>query len=533
MNNRALLLILDGFGIGKDSPFNAIKNAKMPFYQEVLRHYPHSELITHGEEVGLPQGVMGNSEVGHMTMGAGRIIYQDLTRISKSIRDGDFFQNAILRKTIDHGIKTTGRVHLMGLLSDGGVHSHIDHLIALLDLCQAMKVPQICVHAFLDGRDTPPDSAPGYLKMLLSHPSFSSEQSQAPRATLTSLMGRFWAMDRDKRWDRVEKAYLTLTGQTKASPTLDPFQVIQKSYEEGMSDEFVEPTLFSPAHAMQNGDSVIFFNFRADRAREITHALIDNDFHEFDRKRGFQPSAFAGFTQYEKILEGRVAVAFEPQSFDHIFGEWLEEHQKKQFRIAETEKYAHVTFFFNGGREKPFINEDRVLVPSPKEVRTYDLKPEMSAFEVAREAVRRISEQTYDFILMNFANADMVGHTGNYEATIRAMEALDTCLEQVIGAAQTNGYHVLLTADHGNAEELRDSQGRIHTQHTLNPVPLLWIPPRNNPSNNPSNNLSKDTKMLLNNGSLADLMPTLCALMGLPIPSEATGKSLLPKDYSC
>lgn len=521
VKQKAILIVLDGFGIGKDDPHNAIKNARMPFYRDLLNKYPHSQIITHGEAVGLPPGVMGNSEVGHMTMGAGRIIYQDLTRISKSIYDKEFFKNHTLRKTLEAGANKTGRVHLMGLLSDGGVHSHIEHLEALLNLALEMNIPKISVHAFLDGRDTPPDSSIGYLKRILSHPAFSGPK---PKATLATVMGRYWAMDRDKRWERVSKAYLALTGQMSVFTDLGPETAIiavQKSHEVGKSDEFVEPVLLSEEASMKDGDSVLFFNYRSDRAREITEAITDPDFKEFDRGRGFKPSAYCGMATYDKNFKN-VGVAFAPQNLDHLFGEWLEEKSLTQFRIAETEKYAHVTFFFNGGREKPFVGEDRLLIPSPKDVPTYDLKPEMSAYAVAAEAVERIRQQTYHFVLMNFANADMVGHTGNYEAAIRAMEALDRCLAQVIGAAESSGYHVLLTADHGNAEEMCDSEGRIHTQHTLNPVPALWIAP--NTAIAPQR-----SRVPLLDGTLADVMPTLCDLMNLPIPTEVTGKSLLPR----
>lgn len=524
MSNRVILIVLDGFGIGKDSPFNAVSHAKMPFYREIMDKYPHSQLLTHGEAVGLPTGVMGNSEVGHMTMGAGRIIYQDLTRITKSILDRDFFKNEVLYQTIEAGAKKTGRVHLMGLLSDGGVHSHIDHLLALLDLCQNLQVPKVFVHAFLDGRDTPPNSSPKYLEKLLTHPSFQSRNPDQTQAKIASLCGRYYAMDRDHRWERVKKAYDTLTGQ---APVISesPLQVIQSSYKNGKTDEFVEPTLLDVDGAMRDGDSVIFFNFRSDRAREISRAITEPDFHDFDRGRGFKPSAFAGMTTYDKTLS-RVAVAYTPQNFNHIFGEWLESHHLSQFRIAETEKYAHVTFFFNGGREKPFQDEDRVLIPSPKDVPTYDLKPEMSAFAVAEEAAQRIREKKYDFVLMNFANADMVGHTGNYQATVLALEALDKCLAQVVGAAQSSGYHVLITADHGNAEEMRDAHDHIHTQHTLNPVPVIWIAPN-------SANAPKKSRIPLRDGGLSDIMPTLCELMRLKIPAEVTGKSLLPEGKSC
>ncbi|MCM2278777.1 MAG: 2,3-bisphosphoglycerate-independent phosphoglycerate mutase [Oligoflexia bacterium] len=522
-NQRAVLIILDGFGIGKDNPFNAIRNAKMPFYHEVIRRYPHAQLITHGQAVGLPDGIMGNSEVGHTTMGAGRIVYQDLTRITKAIHDGDFGKNAVLRETLQAG--STGRVHLMGLLSDGGVHSTIGHLEALLDLALALQVPRVSVHAFLDGRDTPPDSSIGYLERLLRHPAFGRN------AVLASVMGRYWAMDRDKRWERVERAYKTLTGQAAAfcPPATDVpagIAAVRKSHGDGKTDEFVEPVLLSEEGAMRDGDSVIFFNFRSDRAREITRALTFRDFPEFDRGRGFRPSAFAGMTVYDKTFTPsltftEVKDAFPPQDLSQIFGQWLENRGLTQFRIAETEKYAHVTFFFNGGREQPFAGEERVLIPSVKDVPTYDLRPEMSAQAIADEAAKRILAGRYDFVLMNFANADMVGHTGNYEATVRSMETLDRCLAQVVGAAQKSGYHVIITADHGNAEEMRDHDGRLHTQHTLNPVPAIWIAP--NTANAP-----RSDRLALKDGTLEDIMPTLCDVMKLPLPSEVTGKSLLP-----
>ena len=516
--NRAILIVLDGFGIGKDSAFNAIGNARMPFFKEISTKYPHSQLWTHGSAVGLPDGVMGNSEVGHMTMGAGRIIYQDLTRISNSVRSGEFNRNSTLRSTIEAGARTTGRVHLMGLLSDGGVHSHLDHLLALLDLCVELQVPQVFVHAFLDGRDTPPDSSPEYIKTLIRHPAFAAEGAGQSRARIASLSGRYFAMDRDKRWDRVEKAWNTLTGESVAHQ-IDPHQAVQASYSAGKTDEFVEPVLLSEQGAIRDGDSAVFFNYRADRARELTECFLLEEFAGFMRKRSPKLSAFCSMTVYDRKLP--LKAAYGPQNLDHIFGEWIEERGLKQFRIAETEKYAHVTFFFNGGRENPFVSEERLLIPSPKDVPTYDLRPEMSADQVALEAETRIVSGQYDFILMNFANADMVGHTGNYEATVRAMEALDRCLARVVGAAEKNGYHVVITADHGNAEEMCDHEGRPHTQHTLNPVPAIWVAPQ-------SSLAPQSDRLALKDGGLQDIMPTLCDIMGLPLPQEVTGKSLIP-----
>ncbi len=519
-SGRAVLIILDGFGIGKSSLTNAIDNARMPFYRELISRYPHSQLITHGEAVGLPPGIMGNSEVGHTTMGAGRIIYQDLTRISRDIHHRTFSKNPVLRATIEAGAQKTGRVHLMGLLSDGGVHSTLEHLFALLDLCAELDVPEVWIHAFLDGRDTPPTSSPRYVEQLFQHPELSN------RARLASLMGRYYGMDRDKRWERTEKAYRTMTGtdgavsQTNLSQKDLALQLIGNSHSSGVTDEFVLPVLLDDQGTIRDGDSVVFFNFRSDRARQISAALTQPAFDGFKREPEVRLSAFCGMTIYDRNLS--LPAAYGPQNLDHLFGEWLEQHHLGQFRIAETEKYAHVTFFFNGGREKPFEGEDRVLIPSPRDVATYDLKPEMSAFTVAEEAARRIESRRYPFVLMNFANADMVGHTGNYEATVRAMEALDQCLARVIGAAEKNGYDVLLTSDHGNAEQMCDEHGEPHTQHTLNPVPAIWVAPG-------SANAPKSARLQLQDGTLADIMPTLCELMNLPVPQEVTGKSLLPR----
>ena len=513
-NNRAFLIILDGFGNRETKDWNAIRAANMPFYQETFGKYPHAELTTHGEAVGLPKGIMGNSEVGHTTIGAGRIVYQDLTRISKSIETGEFFKNPVLRETIQAGKNKTGRVHLMGLVSDGGVHSTMEHLLALLDLCVREEVPNVSVHCFLDGRDTPPDSSINYVRQILEHPALKPNGQNKTHACIATIQGRYWAMDRDKRWERVTKGYQALTGQIPSS-TDSPLEVIQKSHVDGKTDEFVEPVLLNSSAAMKTGDSVMFFNYRADRAREITAALSEPDFKEFDRGTGFTPSAYAGMTSYDKSFK-HLKVAFGPQNLDNIFGQWLEKKGLKQFRIAETEKYAHVTFFFNGGREKPFEGEERVLIDSPKEVATYDLKPEMSAIPVAHELSQRLKSKKYDFVLVNFANPDMVGHTGNFDAAVKALEVLDKCLAEIVPIAQASGYEILITADHGNAEEMRDSNGKLHTQHTLNPVPIIWV------SANPSHNRGK-----LHNGSLQDLMPTLCNLMNIPIPPESTGKTLI------
>lgn len=500
---RACLLILDGFGIGPDSLCNAIQNAKMPFYRKLWKDFPHSQLLTHGRAVGLPEGVMGNSEVGHMTMGSGRVLYQDLVRIHQSITDKSFFQHPVLRPAIENSARATTRLHLMGLLSDGGVHSHIGHLEALLDLAHQVGHPDVVVHGFLDGRDTPPESGRDYVARLLKRPD----------VRIASLSGRFYAMDRDQHWERIEQAFEAISGRRVAADGIEltPLAAIDASYRAGVTDEFFQPLSLKPEHGFRPGDAVIFFNFRSDRARELTTRMIRPE---------NRPSPFVGMTQYDRKLQCQVA--FPPQSLKNGLGEWISNRSLRQFRLAETEKYAHVTFFFNGGREAPFPGEERLLVPSPRDVETYDQKPEMSAFEVAAQAKHRIETCDDAFVLMNFANADMVGHTGNYEATVRAMEVLDQCLATVIGAAERNGMHVLLTADHGNAEQMCDAEGRPHTQHTLNPVPAIWIEPGSAIS-------PIALKRPLRDGSLADVMPTLLDLMRLPLPDGLDGTTLRSK----
>jgi len=518
MPNKAMLIILDGFGLSKDGPFNAVKNAKMPFYRELISKNPCAQLENSGEAVGLPEGVMGNSEVGHMTLGAGRIIFQDLTRISKAIRDKTFFQNGIIRKTILAGKEKTGRVHFMGLLSDAGVHSNQNHLLALLDLCVQLGVPNVSIHAFTDGRDTPPNSGINYMRQLLEHPTFTKDGKNGTKARIATIEGRYWAMDRDKRWERVARAYAAMTGQIEVFNG-NPIEVFEQSYKAEKTDEFIDPVLLDKNAAIQDGDSVFFFNFRADRAREISEAITSPSFNAFERKIFVQLSAFAGLTQYDKHFS--FPAAFPPQNIDNIFGEWLEKKGLSQFRTAETEKYAHVTFFFNGGRENPFKNEERLLISSPREVPTYDLKPEMSAPAVGAAVAEKAQKGKHDFILVNFANPDMVGHTGNYDAVVKALETLDGCLKSVIEASQQGGYEVLVTSDHGNAEEMRDENGQLHTQHTLNPVPITWISPPNSPF------INKNRK--LQHGGLSDIMPTLCDLMQIDVPKEVTGKSLIVK----
>lgn len=516
-SRRALLIVLDGFGNGPDSPFNAIRNARKPFLTQLLNRFPSSQLLTHGESVGLPDGVMGNSEVGHMTMGSGRIQYQDLTRISKHIRDKSFFKLEKLNHVFK-AAQVSGRIHFIGLVSDGGVHSHISHLEALLDASLDQGIPQVYIHVITDGRDTAPTSGLQFLERLMSHAVFKKESRT--QATIASIHGRYYAMDRDKRWDRVEKSYRVLVGD---SPTVfvSPTQALQSSYDQGKEDEFVEPIRLAENGIIRDQDTILFFNYRSDRARELTEAFTVKDFTGFIRGT-HEPNLnlFSTMTEYDPKVP--TWVLFEPVRSGEIFGGLLERLGKTQIRIAETEKYAHVTFFFNGGREKPFLQEDRILIPSPKDIATYDLKPEMSADEVAAEARRQIESQKYDFILINFANADMVGHTGMYEPTVKAIETLDRCLALVVGAAEKNGYNTLITADHGNAEEMCNHEGKPFTQHTLNPVPLIWV--------QPDSSLSPTAlRGKLNDGGLVDITPTLCEIMGIETPPLTTGKSLIQK----
>ena len=521
---RALLIVLDGFGIGKDYPFNAIQNAKMPFYQKLLRQYPHSQLLTHGEAVGLPPGVMGNSEVGHMTMGAGRVVYQDISRINRAILKGEFEKNSILMEAIQTASQGNRRLHFMGLLSDGGVHSHTNHLFALMDLCLKLNIRRVSFHHFLDGRDTPPRSSARYLKEFYSHPAWQAAQANSYKLDwrVGSVSGRYFAMDRDKRWDRVEQAYRAMTANTSLasipSAVEQVLELVEKHNTSGKGDEFITPFCLDPQGSINSDDVIFFYNFRADRARQISQAFTDPGFSEFAR-RAVLPSMYVGMTRYDDFLK-EVKVAFPPQNLRQNFGEVLERANLKQLRIAETEKYAHVTFFFNCGREAPFAGEDRVMIPSPQDVATYDLKPEMSAIPVTDAMVEKLNARSHDFLLMNYANADMIGHTGNYNAAVRAMETLDSCLEKVVGAAMSNHTHVLLTADHGNAEEMLDCNGEIHTQHTLNPVPFVLLSPDH--VGGPRNLFPK-----LKDGGLDMLMPTLCEILGLEKPEEATSPSLL------
>ena len=494
-----ILMILDGWGKAPAGPANAVTAARTPVLDGLFASCPHALLECSGLAVGLPEGQMGNSEVGHTNIGAGRVVYQELTRITKAIRDGDFFENPVLLRAVRQAREQGGTVHLMGLLSDGGVHSHMDHLFALLELCRREGV-QPCVHSFLDGRDTPPESGRGYLRRL--------EQRLAETGGCMGVVaGRFYAMDRDKRWDRLQLAYDALV--SGGAPQAESAEAaITASYEAGVTDEFFRPVMIRGGQTVRPQDSVIFFNFRPDRARELTRALCDDAFDGISRENGAVKPHFVCFTQYDAAMP-HVEVAFRPEVLTHIFGEWISQHGLTQLRIAETEKYAHVTFFFNGGEERTFPGEDRALIPSPK-VATYDLQPEMSAPAVAEECVRRIESDRYDVIILNFANCDMVGHTGVFSAAVRAVETVDTCVGRVLAAIAQAGGRAIITADHGNAECM-EKDGVPFTQHTTNPVPILLV----------------GGGETIHDGALCDLAPTMLALLGLPQPPEMTGRSLL------
>jgi 2,3-bisphosphoglycerate-independent phosphoglycerate mutase len=502
-------MILDGWGINPNRENNAIALTDPPVMGRLLREYPSTELSASGMAVGLPDGQMGNSEVGHLNIGAGRIVYQDLTRITKAIRDESFFSNPVLIDCMAKIRSSGGRLHLAGLLSDGGVHSHNTHLYALMELARREGLREVFVHCFLDGRDTPPKSAAGYLVEL------ENEMRRVGIGRIATIMGRYYAMDRDNRWERVEKAYRSMVngeGNLFASAS----GAISASYDEGITDEFVLPAVMAdgdvPVGTLRDGDGFIFFNFRSDRAREITRAFTEPEFAGFPRSTRPNLASYVCMTEYDETFH--LPVAFGPEELKNILGEVVSRAGLRQLRIAETEKYAHVTFFFNGGNETPFPGEDRVLVPSPKEVATYDLKPEMSAYGVADELVRRLDEDIYDFIVLNFANADMVGHTGVLEAAMKAVAAVDTCIGRVVDAVLSHGGRLLITADHGNSENMVDESGNPHTAHTCNPVPFLLV-----------DDTRKDVR--LRPGILADIAPTVLELLGIPQPEEMTGASLL------
>ncbi|MDR1571991.1 MAG: 2,3-bisphosphoglycerate-independent phosphoglycerate mutase [Clostridiales Family XIII bacterium] len=503
-----MLLILDGFGIRRERRGNAIAEAHTPRLDRIFAEFPNVEISASGSDVGLPDGQMGNSEVGHLNMGSGRIVYQDYTRISKAIDDGDFFENAALKAAMDGAVSRGRALHLMGLVSDGGVHSHNSHLYALLRMAKARGVERLYIHAFLDGRDTPPRSAARYLAEL------EGQIADIGAGRVASIAGRYYAMDRDGRWERVQRAYdaLTLGSGTVAASSAD---AIRDAYAADENDEFVLPrSIFAPGGkpaVIEDGDAVIFFNFRPDRARELTRCFVDAGFQGFSRAKAPSGLDFVMMTCYDATMPC-AETAFPPQTLKNTLGEYISALGLRQLRIAETEKYAHVTFFFNGGVEPPNPGEDRALIPSPK-VATYDMQPEMSAPLVADAAVERVESGAYDLIVLNFANPDMVGHTGVMDAAVKAVEAVDACVGRVVDAVLAAGGQLLLTADHGNAEEMTDENGAPMTAHTTNPVPLACV--------------KKGAPGLADGGRLSDLAPTLLDMMGLARPAEMTGRSLL------
>jgi len=500
------LIIMDGFGYNPDSYGNAIADAKKPNLDKLFAECPHTLIGASGLDVGLPDGQMGNSEVGHTNIGAGRVVYQMLVKISKSIKEGTIRKNPAIVGAVENCVKNGSALHLMGLLSDGGVHSHIEHLFGLMEMAKDMGVEKIYVHAFLDGRDVPPTSGAEYMEKLVE------ETQRIGAGKVATVMGRFYAMDRDNAWDRVEKAYAAMV-YGEGVEGCCPVGAIKKSYEEGVTDEFMVPTVLDKEGTIKAGDSVIFFNFRPDRARQITRAFVDPDFTGFPRKNGFFPLHFVCMTQYDATMPN-VHVAFPPEALTMTMGEYISKNGLTQLRIAETQKYAHVTFFYNGGEEKTFPGEDRILIKSP-DVETFDLKPEMSAYEVTDAVVKAIEEDKYNMIILNYANCDMVGHTGIEEAATKAVEAVDACVGRTVDAILKAGGAALITADHGNAEKMKEPDGAPFTAHTTNPVPLI---------------VAGYPCKLRDGGRLADLSPTMLDIMGLPKPPEMDGESLIVKE---
>lgn len=503
-NNRAILIIMDGWGLGKVPASDAIQHAKVPFVSSLYNKYPNTTLTTCGEVVGLPDGQMGNSEVGHLNLGAGRIVYQELQRINVAIKSGELAANKVINDTLNYARENKKALHLIGLVSDGGVHSHIDHLKALTTICKEKGVQEVYIHAFTDGRDTDPKSGLGFLEELNDH-------LKTTVGAIATITGRYYAMDRDKRWERVKLAYDAMVSRV-GLVTKDIFGEVKKAYTENVTDEFLKPIINEATTNgnIKDGDAVISFNFRTDRCREITEVLTQRPFEEF----GMKPLNlhFTTMTQYDHTFKN-IAVVFEKDDLKNTLGEVLEQNHKTQLRIAETEKYPHVTFFFSGGRELPFEGEKRIMVPSPK-VATYDLKPEMSANEITAALLPEIDKKAFDFICLNYANTDMVGHTGVWEAAIKAIETVDKCVEQVVTLAMDRGYTIFLTADHGNADYMINDDGSPNTAHTLNLVPLFVINKEN-------------THLKLKPGKLGDIAPTILKVMGLPIPAEMTGDILI------
>ena len=502
-----VLMILDGYGVENKAEGNAIALAKKPVMDKLTSMYPTVQGEASGLFVGLPDGQMGNSEVGHINMGAGRIVYQMLVKISKSIKDGDFFENKALVAAMENCKKNGSALHLMGLLSPGGVHSHTEHMYGLVEMAKRNGLEKVYVHCFLDGRDVPPSSAAEYMEEAVG------KLAEIGVGKIATIAGRFYAMDRDNAWDRVEKAYNALVFGEGVEEK-DPVEAVKNSYANGVTDEFMLPTVVEKDGMIKANDSVVFFNFRPDRARQITRAFVDKDFAGFTRKNGFFDTTFVCMAQYDAEMPN-VLVAFPPEELTMTFGEYLAKNNKTQLRLAETQKYAHVTFFFNGGEEKQFEGEDRILVNSPK-VATFDMQPEMSAYEVADNLVEAIKSEKYDVIVVNFANPDMVGHTGIMEAAVKAIEAVDECVGKAYDALMEKNGQMFICADHGNAEKLVDTDGSPFTAHTTNPVPFILVN-------------YDEAYTLREGGCLADIVPTLIEMMGMEQPKEMTGKSLLIK----
>lgn len=506
MNKKAILIICDGWGLGDKQKDDVISNTPTPYWDYLLKTYPHSQLQASGENVGLPDGQMGNSEVGHLNIGAGRVVYQDLVKINKACKDNSILQNPEIKKAYEYAKNKDKQIHFLGLVSDGGVHSSMDHLFKLTEISGQYGITKSYVHCFMDGRDTDPKSGKGFIEQLENH-------LKTTGGKIASIIGRYYAMDRDKRWERVKEAYdLLVHGTGKQSE--DMVKAMEESYAENITDEFIKPIVHvengKPVSVIEEGDVVIFFNFRNDRAKELTVVLTQQDMPEAGMKT-IPDLQYFTMTPYDATFKG-LHILFDKENVNDTLGEYVASQSLKQLHIAETEKYAHVTFFFNGGREQPFAEEDRILVPSPK-VATYDLKPEMSAYEVKDKLVEAINTKKYDFIVCNYANGDMVGHTGVYEAIEKAVIAVDTCLKDTVEAAKTNGYEVIIIADHGNADHALNEDGSPNTAHSLNPVPFVYV------------TANKSAKV--SDGILADVAPSLLHIMGLKQPQKMTGKNLI------
>lgn len=503
MKTPTTLIIMDGYGLGLPNDKNAIYKAYTPYIDNLLSKYPNAALKASGEDVGLPEGQMGNSEVGHTNIGAGRVVHQDLPRISIAIKDGSFFETSAYTQAINKAKESGGALHIMGLMSDGGVHSHNSHTWAFLEMAKRQGLSEVYLHCFMDGRDVAPESGAGFIDEC------RKKCAEIGVGSIATVMGRFYAMDRDNRWERVKEAYDAMVlGEGIKNP--DPVDAIKRSYDEGITDEFIKPVICDTSGMIKSGDSIIFTNFRPDRARELTRTFADPNFDEFKREKGYLPVHFVCTTQYDEQMPN-VDVAFLPEDINNTFGQYLSDLGLTQLRIAETEKYAHVTFFFNGGIEEPYDGEDRVLIPSPKEYPTYDMIPEMSAYAVAEKACSCISSGDYDVIILNFANCDMVGHTGDFDAAVEAVQTVDKCVKMVVQATSDMGGISLITADHGNADRMLESDNTPCTAHTTNSVPLIIV----------------GADVTLKGGRLSDIVPTMLELMGLRQPVEMTGKSLI------